>query len=72
MAGVYKVTGAKDATGKSKIVWAPAEGAAKKARRKLAAGASRKDIEAVSIESVDVPTSKAGIIEWLNENHSVE
>lgn len=86
MATVYKVMTGKipmevvTGTGKNKmretvetrvVRWASAEGAAKKARRELMETYGVKMAD-VSIEQVDVPTSKAGIIEWLSVNHSRE
>lgn len=69
-----KKTPAKAATPQldGKIVrWASAEGAAKQERRAMmeAHGLKMADVE---ITKVDVPTSKAGIIEWLNQNLVVQ
>lgn len=71
MATIYKSkTIAVD--GKVHVRWSSAEGAAKKAKRELAEEHGLKPLKDVSHEAVDIPTSKAGIIEWLNDNHAVE
>lgn len=54
------------------VAWASSEGGAKKARRELAEQHGLKPLKEVDYEAVDIPTSKAGIIEWLNENHAIE
>lgn len=54
------------------VCWESSEGAAKKARRELAEAHGLKPLKEVDYELVDFPTSKAGLIEWLNENHVVE
>lgn len=54
------------------VAWASSDGAAKKARRDLAEKHNLKPLKEVDYEAVDIPTSKAGIIEWLNENHVTE
>lgn len=71
MATVYKVkTIAVD--GKVHVKWASAEGAARKAKKELAEEHGLRPLKDVSYDQVDVPTSKGGIIDWLNENHVVE
>ena len=49
------------------IKWAGAEAAARKAKKELC---EEHDLKATGAdyEQVEVPTSKAGILEWLNEN----
>jgi hypothetical protein len=71
MATVYKVTTI-EIEGEKKVAWASSEGAAKKMRRELAEEYDLKPLKDVSYEAVEVPTSKAGIIEWLNENYTSE
>lgn len=85
MATVYKVTtgvisvkvgkpkkGVEQETVERKVVrWASAAGAATKARMELMAEHSLKR-DSIEIAQVDVPTSKGGIIDWLNENHTTE
>jgi hypothetical protein len=70
MASVYKVASAA-VNGIVSVRWASSEGAAKKARRELM---EELDVSLgeVKIESLDVPTSKGGIIGWLNENYRIE
>ena len=71
MAGVYKVTTA-PVDGKVHVKWASSEGAARKAKKELADEHGLRPLKDVSYDNVDVPTSKGGIIDWLNENHAVE
>lgn len=71
MAGVYKVkTVAVDS--KVHVKWASSEGAARKAKKELADEHGLRPLKDVSYEQVDVPTSKGGIIDWLNENYTSE
>lgn len=74
MATVYKVsTDVQVAEGNVfGVAWASSEGAARKARRELAEKHGLKPLKEVEYEAVDVPTSKAGIIDWLNENFALE
>lgn len=71
MAGVYKVTTV-PVEGKVHVKWASSEGAARKAKKELAEEYGLRPLKDVSYENVDVPTSKSGIIDWLNSNHNVE
>lgn len=71
MAGVYKVTTV-PVEGKVHVKWASSEGAARKAKKELADEHGLRPLKDVSYENVDVPTSKGGIIDWLNEHHTVE
>ena len=69
MASAYKVsTIAVD--GVIYTQYASSEGAAKKLRRELAEAYNLRPLKDVEYEQVDLPTSKAGIIDYLNENHS--
>jgi len=54
------------------VAWASSEGAARKAKKELAEKYGLKPLKDVEYETVDVPTSKAGIIDWLNENFNRE
>ena len=76
MAGIYKVktwpVANKAGIEEVHVAWASSEGAAKKARRELAEKHGLKPLKEVDYASVDIPTSKAGIIQWLNENHTIE
>lgn len=47
--------------------WAASEGAARKEKKALCEKHELKQTGA-DYEALDVPTSKAGIIEWLNDN----
>lgn len=47
--------------------WASSEGAARKAKKELCEEHGLK-ANGADYEAIDVPTSKAGIIDWLNEN----
>lgn len=76
MAAVYKVVTVPVAKGEGflkqrHIAWASSDAAAKKARRELADKHGLGPLKDVAIETIDVPTSKAGIIEWLNKNFNV-
>lgn len=53
--------------GAKPIMWAGAEAAARKAKKELCEKHSLKS-NGADYESVDVPTSKAGLLEWLNAN----
>jgi hypothetical protein len=70
MATIYKVT-TKDPQppgGDSRPTrWASSEGAARKEKKALCEKHGLKATGA-DYEQVEVPTSKAGIIEWLNDN----
>lgn len=76
MATLYKVKTNRpvDVDGKAKtpVVWAASEGAARKARKELAEKHGLKPLKDVDYEQVEVPTSKAGILEWLNANVTSE
>jgi hypothetical protein len=54
------------------VRWAGSEGAARKAKKALAEEHGLRPLKDVTYEAVDVPTSKAGLIEWLNENFAAE
>ena len=54
------------------VKWASAEGAAKKAKRELAEEHKLRPLKDVSHEAMDIPTSKGGLIDWLNEHHVKE
>lgn len=71
VAGIYKVKTV-EVDGKIHVKWASSEGAARKAKKELAEEHGLRPLKDVSYDQVDVPTSKAGIIEWLNEHHAVE
>ena len=45
--------------------WAPTKAAAKAIENGLF---TREDVGEVEIELVEIPTDKAGLIEWLNQN----
>ena len=70
MATVYKVTGASDG-GLLQVRWASSEAAAKKFRRELMEELDI-NLNEVTMATVDIPTSKGGIIDWLNENYRTE
>ena len=76
MATIYKVKtvpcDSEDGQNVVHVVWAPSEGAAKKARRELAEKYGLKPLKDVNYEVVSMPTSKVGAIEWLNENCKTE
>lgn len=65
----YRITatnGLKDEDLKEKKVWVTTQGDAASTRKALIdEGFRRKDLET---EEVDVPTDKAGLLEWLNQN----
>lgn len=70
MATIYKIaTPVLDPeTSKNReIAWAPSMGAARKERRRLSEEHTLK-LNDVMIEQVDIPSGKAGLIGWLNEN----
>jgi hypothetical protein len=71
MATIYKATTVA-INGTTHVAWASSEGAAKKAKRELAAKHNLKPLKEVFHEPVEIPTSKAGLIEWLNENYFTE
>ncbi len=76
MASVYKAStknrvGSDEGGGFIAVKWASSEGAARKAKKELCEEHGLKATGA-DYEQVDVPTSKAGIIDWLNENHKQE
>jgi len=71
MATVYKVTTIA-VDGKVAVGWASSEGAARKMKKELTEKHGLRPLKDVDYEQVDVPTSKGGIIDWLNENHTVE
>ncbi len=53
------------------VAWASSEGAARKAKKALCEEHGLK-ANGADYEAVEVPTSKAGIIDWLNENVKTE
>ena len=69
---IYKVSTIKLATGIAAVAWAAAEGKAKKLRRELAEAHGLRPLRDVEITAVDVPGGKAGLLQWLNENHGGE
>jgi hypothetical protein len=72
MAVVYKVTAGP--TGESPTIhvrWGSSDAAAKKFRRELMEELDIK-LNEVTMETVDIPTSKGGIIDWLNANYRTE
>ena len=69
---IYKVSTIVLATGIAAVGWAPAEGKAKKMRRELAEAHGLRPLKDVEITAVDVPSGKAGLLQWLNENHGGE
>jgi hypothetical protein len=72
MSVVYKVTAGP--TGESQTVhvrWGSSDAAAKKFRRELMEELDIK-LNEVTIETVDIPTSKGGILDWLNKNYVTE
>jgi len=71
MATVYKVKTI-EVEDQVHVACASSEGAARKAKKELAEKHGLRPLKDVSYDTVDVPTSKAGIIKWLNENHIVE
>lgn len=49
------------------LAWAASQREAKKALREIIAGYDNpQDAEPGNIEQVDIPTDKAGLIDWLN------
>ena len=63
---VYKVTGHVGIPAVTKVRWVGSQADASSFRKELTdTGAKRKDIET---EEVDVPTTKAELLAWLNEN----
>jgi hypothetical protein len=49
--------------------WASSKAQAKRAARQLAdAMPSPQEVESVSIVRIDIPTDRAGLIRWLNDN----
>lgn len=54
------------------IQWFSSEAQAKAARKKIAADCNLRSYKEVEVEQIDLPGSKAGMIEWLNENHTSE
>lgn len=72
MATIYKITTpVLNAESKERaergVAWAPSMGAARKERRRLSEEHTLK-LNDVEIELVDVPSGKAGLIGWLNQN----
>lgn len=54
------------------VRWFSSEVQAKAGRKSLAEELNLRSYKEVEVEQVDIPTSKAGIIEWLNANHTTE
>lgn len=69
---IYKVSTIKLKSGITAVAWAPAEGKAKKLRRELAEAHGLRPLKDVEIVAVDVLGGKAGLLQWLNENHGGE
>ena len=65
MATVYRVTG-NYAGALNRVAFAPSQGAASKLRRELAEQHGLRPLKDLDIEPIDIPTTKAGVIEWLN------
>lgn len=64
---IYKVVTIALPTGSPATAWAGAEGKAKKLRRELAEVHDLRPLKDVEITTVDVPSGKAGLLQWLNE-----
>jgi hypothetical protein len=69
---IYKVSTIVLTTGITAVGWAPAESKAKKMRRALAEVHDLHPFKEVEITAIDVPGGKAGLLQWLNENHGGE
>ena len=54
------------------IKWFSSEAQAKASRKETAAELNLRSYKDVEVEQLDMPTSKAGILGWLNANHIEE
>lgn len=54
------------------VAWASSEGAARKAKKEMAERYGLQHLKDIEYGAVEVPTSKAGLIDWLNWNVSKE
>lgn len=73
MASVQKITtvAAVGSTGRKAVAWASSAAGAREKKKEMCAKHGLKQ-NGATFEAVEVPTSKAGIIEWLNENVTSE
>ena len=71
MATIYKVKTI-EVDGRVHVGWASSDGGARKVRRALAEQHGLRPLADVDYAPVEVPTSKGGLIDWLNDHHVVE